>query len=42
VRGGVFSLLGDQSALVTPREYNEHAEPLRTVMSLSGASNVSF
>jgi hypothetical protein len=40
--GGVFSLLRDQSALVAPREYNEQAEPLRAVMSLSGASSVSF
>jgi hypothetical protein len=43
VSGGVFSLLRAQSpALFAPREYSEHAEPLRVAMSLSGASNVSF
>jgi hypothetical protein len=43
VSGGVFSLLRGQSpVLVAPREYNEQAEPLRAVMSFSGASRLSF
>jgi hypothetical protein len=39
----VFSFPRDQlPALFAPREESEHVEPLRVVMSLSGASSVSL
>ena len=43
VRGGVFSLpMAQLPTLLDPREYSEHAEGLRAVMSLSGPRSGSF